>query len=384
MAVPHEVGARPSLGEHPPGAPARDPARTTLAVVFIAGMLVLSFWVISPFLTAAVWAATIVIATWPLMLWVERRLWNRRGLAAAVMTVVLLLSLILPLAFALATIAAHAQDIIGWIHGLAQWTAPEPPRWLEGLPVIGQRAAARWHEAAALTREEIAGRLSPYSGQIVSWAVGTVGSIGMVFLQLLLVVISAAILYACGDTAAAGVRRFARRIAGAQGESSVRLAGQAIRGVALGIILTAIIQTVLAGIGLAVAGAPFAAVLTAIVFVLCIAQIGAVLPLLLAVAWVYWSGAHTWAIALLIWTVVVCGIDNVLRPVLIRRGADLPLLLVFVGVIGGLLAYGMIGIFLGPVVLAVGYTLLQSWVATGEPGAAAPAGETAAATARPA
>jgi predicted PurR-regulated permease PerM len=157
-------------------------------------------------------------------------------------------------------------------------------------------------------------------------------------------------------------------VAGPRGESYVRLAAQAIRGVALGIVVTALVQAALAGLGLVVAGVPFAAVLTALVFVLCIAQVGAAPPLLLAVAWTYWSGDRAWGTALLIWTLLVCGIDNVIRPVLIKKGADLPLLLVFLGVIGGLLAFGIIGIFIGPVVLAVGYTLLADWVGTGDAG----------------
>ncbi len=346
----------------------RDPARVTLAVLFIAGMFILSFLILRPFLPAAVWAVTLVVATWPLLLRVERLLWGRRGLAVAALTALLLLTLIVPLALALLTIAAYAQQIVGWVHAAAAWTVPPPPDWLERLPLVGVRATSRWREFAALTREDMVARLSPYTRQLVGWAVGTVGGAGMVVLQMLLVVLSAAILYAYGETAAGGTRRFARRVVRPQGDKYVILAGQAIRGVALGIIVTALIQTVLAAAGLVVTGAPFVAVLTALVFVFCIAQIGAILPLLVGVVWLYWSGDRAWGTVLLIWTIFVGGIDNVIRPLLIRRGADLPLLLVFVGVIGGLLAFGIIGIFLGPVVLAVGYTLLEDWIESGEAG----------------
>jgi len=142
----------------------------------------------------------------------------------------------------------------------------------------------------------------------------------------------------------------------------VILAGQAIRAVALGVVVTAVVQTAVTGLGLFIAGIPFAGLLTALVLLLCIAQVGPVLVLVPAVIWLYWSGHSGWGTVLLVWSVPVLLLDNVLRPILIRRGADLPLLLIFAGVIGGLIAFGIIGLFVGPVVLAVAYTLLNQWI----------------------
>ena len=140
------------------------------------------------------------------------------------------------------------------------------------------------------------------------------------------------------------------------------LAGQAIRGVAMGVVVTALAQSLLGGIGLAIAGVPLVAVLTSVMFMLCIAQLGPLLVLLPAVAWLYWSDSTGWGTFLLVWSIFVGTIDNFLRPFLIRQGADLPLLLIFAGVIGGLLSFGLIGIFIGPVVLAVAYTLFDAWI----------------------
>ena len=158
------------------------------------------------------------------------------------------------------------------------------------------------------------------------------------------------------------MRRFGRRLAGDRGDHVVRLAGQAIRGVALGVVVTALVQSVLGGVGLAIAGVPFAAVLTVIMFMLALAQIGPAPVLLGALAWLWWQGHTSWFVAFLIWAVIVGSLDNILRPILIRKGADLPLLLIFAGVIGGLFAFGLLGLFVGPVLLAVAYTLLDSWV----------------------
>jgi predicted PurR-regulated permease PerM len=345
----------------------RDLTRTTLGVLFIGGMIVASFWILRPFLPAVIWATMIVVATWPLMVRVQSALWGRRGLAVAVMTTGLLLGLLVPLTLALITIVAHSQEIVGGVQWILAWSVPSPPHWLEGLPVVGARLAARWQEVAAIPPEEVAERLAPYTKVFLAWFLGTVGTMGMVLVQFLLIVLVAAFLYASGERAADGVCRFARRLAGARGEHSAQLAARAIRGVALGIIVTALVQACLAGIGLIVSGVPFAAVLTALVFALCIAQLGPLPVLVGAVAWTYWSGSTGWAIALLLWTLFVVSIDNVIRPILIRKGADLPLWLVFSGVVGGLLTFGIVGLFIGPVVLAVSYSLLADWVHTPEP-----------------
>jgi predicted PurR-regulated permease PerM len=318
---------------------------------------------VSPFLPAAVWAATLVIATWPLLLRLQALLWGRRGPAVAVMSALLLLCLIVPLILAINAILTHLDDITGWVRSLATSPLPPPPEWLSRVPLAGPRLAARWAEVAAANPDEITASMRPYVLSIVAWVAGTTGNVGLLLVQFVLVVLFASILYASGETAAEATRRFARRLGGARGEHSARLAVSAIRGVALGIVVTAVVQTVLAGAGLFVARVPFAAVLTAIIFMLCLAQLGPALVMIGAVGWMYWAGASGWATALLlVWSVFVISIDNVLRPVLIRRGANLPLLLVFLGVVGGLMAFGIIGIFIGPVVLAVGYSLLVDWV----------------------
>jgi predicted PurR-regulated permease PerM len=154
----------------------------------------------------------------------------------------------------------------------------------------------------------------------------------------------------------------AHRLGGDSGERTLHLAGQAIRGVALGVVLTALVQLVLAFAGLWMAGVPHAGLLSAIVFVLGIAQLGPLFVLVPAVAWLYWMGNTGWATALLVYSLPVGMLDNVLRPILIRRGVELPMLLIIGGVIGGLISFGVVGLFVGPVVLAATYTLAKEWV----------------------
>jgi predicted PurR-regulated permease PerM len=300
------------------------------------------------------------------MLRIQGQLWNRRGLAVTVMTLALLLVFVVPFWLSIGTIANNVSRIAGWATLLASFTMPPPPPWLDRLPLIGAKAKEAWETMATTGVQELAAEAAPYAGSVTSWFVGAVGGFGIVVVQFLLTVVVAAIMYAAGERAAAGVQRFGHRLAGERGEQSVRLAGQAIRGVALGVVVTALAQSVLGGIGVAIAGVPFAAVLTAVMFMLCIAQLGPGLVLVPAVIWLYWSGDPGWGTFLLVWTAVVGSLDNLLRPFLIKKGADLPLLLILAGVIGGLIAFGLVGIFLGPVVLAVAYTLLQAWMVEGE------------------
>ena len=350
------------MDPQPSARPTQDLTRTVLAVLTMGGLIGISIWVLRPFLPSLIWAVTIVVATWPVMLRVQAYLGGRRALAVVAMTFALLLVFIVPILLAVVTIAENADRITDWLKTLAAMQVPPPPDWVASLPVVGERVAAVWQQVAVEGYSELAARLAPYAKDVGKWIVGHAGSAGAVFIQLLLTVILTAILFSGGEYAAERVRRFGRRLAGARGESSVILAGQAIRGVALGVVVTALVQSILAGIGVAIAGVPFPAVLTALMFMLSIAQIGPVPVLALSVGWLYWQGETSWAVALLVWTIVVGGMDNVVRPILIRRGADLPLLLIFAGVIGGLLAYGVVGIFIGPVVLAVAYKLLEAWL----------------------
>jgi predicted PurR-regulated permease PerM len=230
------------------------------------------------------------------------------------------------------------------------------------VPIFGGDLVAAWNKVAVAELQDFLKKLAPYGGTAVRWFAAEVGGFGALVLQFLLTVVFAALLYAKGEPAAAWINRFGHRLAGARGEISVRLAGQAVRGVAFGVVVTAVALSVAGGVGLAVAGIPFAAILTAVMFMLAIAQVGPLLVLVPSAAWLYWSDRTGWAIFLLVWTLVVEAIDKLLRPILIKKGADLPLLLIFVGVVGGLIAFGLIGIFVGPVVLAVAHKLLAAWV----------------------
>jgi predicted PurR-regulated permease PerM len=345
-----------------------DLTRYVLGVLFTGGLIIACLWILQPFLGAIIWSIMIVVATWPVMRWVQGHLGGHRWAAVTVMTVLLLLVLIVPVAMAIGTLVGNIDVITGWAKSLGDLRLPAPPSWLAGLPFVGEQLARLWLQLAVEGFQPLATKLSPYAGTLGRWLIGQLGTFGGILLQFLLTVIASAVLYAYGEEAADFMRRFGRRLAGAHGENAVVLSGQAIRGVAMGVVLTALVQSLIGGLGLLFAGVPFAPVLTALMFLLAVAQIGAVPVLVIPVIWLYWNDHYITGTFLLVVTIIAGTLDNVLRPILIRKGADLPLLLIFIGVIGGLIAFGLIGIFVGPLVLAVTYTLLNAWMANPRPG----------------
>ena len=341
--------------------PAQDLPRITLAVLAIGAMTAASIWVMLPFVASLAWATTIVIATWPILLFLQARLGKRRGPAVAVMVVALLALLVIPVWLGVSTIVENADRVAQLARSLVKDGLPLPPDWVSRVPLVGPRLSEAWR-ASAGDAESLAARLAPHLGEAIRWLVSRVGTIGTTVVQFILTVVISGVLYSSGEGAARGVSRFLRRLAGERGEEVGKLAARAIRAVALGIVVTALAQTALSGAGLLLGGVPHAGLLTAVAFVLCIAQLGPLLVMAPATIWLYTSGSAGRGTVLLVFTVIAVALDNFLRPVLIKRGADLPLLLILSGVIGGLIGFGIVGLFIGPVVLAVTWTLLGSWV----------------------
>ena len=330
-------------------------------VLFITIMIVASFWVVQPFILGFAWASMVVIATWPVLIRVQNLLWGRRSLAVLVMTLLLLLLFVLPIALLVSSIVDNSAPIVAWVNSPGRLHVPDL-EWLQAIPLIGNKLYSSYHLLLDTGGSALIAKVQPYLGQTATWFVTQAAHIGSFLMHCILMVLFSALLYARGEQVGMAIRHFAIRLAASRGDAAVLLAGQAIRAVALGVVVTALVQSVLGGIGLAVAGIPAATLLSVLMFIFCVAQLGPLLVLIPAIIWLYWSGDTTWGTVLLVWSCVVGTLDNFLRPALIRMGADLPLILILSGVIGGLLSFGMIGLFIGPVVLAVSYRLVSAWV----------------------
>lgn len=359
-----DVAPAPATGQ-PTNGGSRPLPDLPRAVLGIGAMLLLgggSLYILLPFVPALIWSIMIVVATWPVFLRLQRALGGHRGAAVCVMLLVQIVVIVIPVYGAVSTLADHAAEIMAFVKGLPTYALPSPPRWLGAIPVIGERIAHEWQTLSDAGPGGALARIQPYIVDGARWMLAHVSLLGVFVLHLLLMIIVCGLLYAKGETAAQLVTRVAQRISPHYGADIIRLMGLAIRAIALGIVVTAVVQASLAAAGVWVAGIPFAGVLSALLLLACLVQIGPLLPLLGCVAWLYSHDSNVAAVLLLVWTIGVSMLDNILRPILIRRAVALPMVLILAGVLGGVLSIGVAGLFIGPVVLAVTYHLLLAWV----------------------
>jgi predicted PurR-regulated permease PerM len=334
------------------------------AVLILLGLLLYGvFRVLEPFAMAVAFGAFIAIGTWPARDWLVRR-GVRPGIAAAALLLVLVLAVALPLLMMAPGLAEQIGTIALRARGLIEELPATAPTWLTDLPLVGEPAARAWVRLHGF-QGNINTLVAPYSGQIARQLVEVGQAAAGSIVQVLLALLVAAMFWTSGDTIVAQLRDIAGRLGGQTGVASVEAAGGAVRGVAWGVVGTGILQAVLMGIGLAIAGVPGAAVLGFLTMVFSISQVLGPLVIVTwvgAAAWLYTEGQTGWAIFMLVWGALpVSGSDNIVRPLLIQRGSAMPLGLIILGVFGGLIAFGFLGLFVGPALLAVAHGLLRAW-----------------------
>ncbi|MEI8241834.1 MAG: AI-2E family transporter [bacterium] len=323
--------------------------------------------VLFPFLSAILWAAVLAYTTWPLLLRLERLLGGRRSLAAFLMTALIALVLILPFAVAGVTLAenvARFEELLRLLQGGLPADAPE---WVRRLPWIGPDVERAWPGFARDTG--IISRTLHASGSAAGkWLLQHSLAFGKGVLQLALSVLIAYFFYRDGDRLMGRIADAAQRIAGDVSQRLLAIAGKTVRGVVYGIIGTALVQAAVAALGFWVAGVPSPFLLGLLTFLLAMVPAGPPLVWLPAALWLFHQGHTGWAVFMAAWgLLVISGIDNFVRPYLISRTSNLPFIIVLLGVVGGVMAFGLIGLFLGPVLLAVGFALVREFGAPSPP-----------------
>ncbi|MEI8362055.1 MAG: AI-2E family transporter [Betaproteobacteria bacterium] len=319
--------------------------------------------VLRPFMAAILFAAIICLFTWPLYHRVWQSLGKRDTLAAIVMTLLLLIALILPMAYLAANLAESAAMLLNEMEKVFHNLQPLAPDWVRSLPLIGDQATDFW-ERATESHDELMKLLQQYYEPMRAFSLQAVQLVAGGFVQLLLVVFVAFFFYRDGMRLAPNVIAMVRRLGGALGEEMLLLSCNTVKGVMLGIFGTALAQAAVALVGFLFAGAPMPLLLALATFFLSVIPVGPPLIWGGAALWLFSHGEHGWAIFLALYGLLaISSVDNVVKPILISHSSHLPVLLVVLGVLGGALAFGFIGIFLGPTLLAVGLTLITHWIA---------------------
>ena len=329
--------------------------------LMIGGVAIGCAAVLSPFLSALLWAGILVFTTWPVHEWLRLRLHLKRGAAAAAMIALTAVILVLPIALAAPGGADDVTKLRHAIEDSLREGLPGSPAWLAALPLVGQTLAALWDRWVA----DIGALLSafrPFFGVILegglSLLLGIAGGVVMFVLALFV----AFFFYVYAEPLSARLREVLRRVAGGRADRLIAVTGATVRGVVYGILGTAIVQGILTAFGLWLSGVPRPMLLGGLAGLLSVLPVGAPVVWIPSALWLLGTGHAGWGIFLALYGgIAVSGADSIIRPWFIARGAQLPFLLTVLGVLGGALSFGLLGIFLGPVLLGVGFTLVNEW-----------------------
>lgn len=342
-------------------------AERLLLALLIGGVAAGCVLVLYPFFSALLWAAILVFTTWPVSEWLRINLRVGHGGAAGLMVALTAVVLVLPLALAAPGGASDVNQLHSAIEAALRGGLPDAPGWVFDIPVVGRAVGGLWDRWAA-DIAALGESLQPYFGIVLEGGLSLLLGIAHGVLLFGLALFAAFFFYLYGDPLAVRLRLLLHRIAGAQADRLILVTGATVRGVVYGILGTALVQGVLTAFGLWIAGVPRPVLLGVVAGFLAVLPIGAPLVWIPAAIWLLASGSIGHGIFLATYGVLaVSGADHLIRPWFISRGAQLPFLLTVLGVLGGALAFGLLGIFLGPVLLGIGFTLVKEWAPAADP-----------------
>jgi len=350
----------------------------TVRIALIAVLALYCFQIVRPFLIPVVWGVIIAVAVHPNYLWMQRMLGGRRTLAALLFVALALVLLITPTVLLSDTLVT---GVTGLARSLSEGrlSIPMPPESVASWPLIGPPLDKFWRMASANLAGAL-GEITPQLKVLARWLLSAAAGAGLGILQFILAIIIAGVILHHGESGTRVSYAIARRLAEEHGAGFIDLARATIRSVSRGILGVALLQSILAGLGFLAAGVPGAGLWAFLCLLLSVIQIGIFPVTLPVVIYVFATGDTTAAVIFLIWNLLVGTLDNVLKPLLLGRGVNVPMAVIFVGAIGGFLASGIIGLFIGAVILVLGYELLLDWLeldAGAAPAGAATSGQSA-------
>jgi predicted PurR-regulated permease PerM len=363
MAIANEIPSPESGARAAASTGTTQLLERTILLLLFAGLLIGILAVLRPFFTAILFGTILAIAAWPLRDFLIR-CGLKRGLTATLLLLLALALIALPLMAVAPSLAEHLTKGADRLRDYLA-SAPQVPSWLAGLPVVGERLAGLWDKAMS-AEGGIRALLEPYSASLRQMFVGAAAALAGSVLQIILSLVVAALFWVSGDVLAARLHAFLRKLCGETAAAELDVAAGAVRSVAYGVVGTAVIQAVVMAIGLILAGVPGAALLGFVTLLLALSQIGAPLIIVVwggAAVWLFGQDQAGWGVFLIVWGLVVTMMDNVIKPWLIGFGVAMPMSLTILGVFGGFVAFGFLGLFIGPTLIAVGFTLLEAWSA---------------------
>ena len=323
------------------------------------------FQILRPFVIPIVWGIIIAVAIYPVYEYLLTLLKDSSRVSATLVTVGMLVILVWPAVLVGGLLVENAEMVVNHLRDGAL-TIPPPPQGLETWPLIGEPLANIWN-LASVNIEGALGQLKPQIMMLASWLLSVVTGAGLAILQFFVAVIIAGVLLAYSAAGSQLARSIGRRLAGDRGAELATLAEATVRSVARGVLGVALIQSLLASLGFFIAGIPAAGFWAFLCLILGVVQIG-VLPIMIPVVLYVFSTTDTvTAVLFLIWSIFVSLIDNILKPLFLGRGLDVPMVVIFMGAIGGMLLSGIIGLFIGAVVLTMGYKLFLAWLDVDQP-----------------
>ena len=326
----------------------------------VALLIVWCFEIIHPFVGPIVWGIIIAVGTFPIYGWVRHWVTERNWLAATLMTVALLVILVFPVVFLVTVLIDNLRVVSDQLRqGLL--VIPPPPQEIKDWPVIGASIEKVWGMASENLEVAIQ-HITPQLRAFVSPLLGAAATVGLNIVKVIVAVVLAGVFLAYSEEGYRLSRAIGRRLAGQQGGELVDLAEATMRSVVRGVLGVALIQSSAVGLGLVVAGVPLAGLWTVLALILCIVQIGPMLIMGPAVVYIFSTSDTLPAVLFLIWSIFTGLLDNFLKPLLLGRGLDVPMIVIFMGAIGGLLMSGIIGLFVGAVVLALGFKVFNAWL----------------------
>jgi len=351
---------KPVRPSSPEATSASEPVQVAIRLGLLAGVIYWSYILILPFIPILVWSAILAVALYPVFELLTRLLGGRAVLAAILITVLGLAIVFGPaswLVFGLVEGVRLASDQLS----SGNVSVPAPPAAVKQWPLIGQAVYELW-QLASTNLAAALGKLSPYAKPVATTLLATIGSVGIEMVKFLVAMIAVGFLFVPGPRLVASMRTFLSHIVPERSEEFVALAGETIRSVSRGVIGIAILQAFLAGIGFIVADIPAAGLFAFLILLLGVAQIGCAVILVPMIAWYWMTRDPTSALLFTLYMVPVGFVDNALKPFVMGHGSRTPMVVIFIGVLGGTLAHGLIGLFIGPIVLAVGWELLAAWM----------------------